>query len=283
MRILSMRKYSEIDLWLRVILFFAICVALILSFQAFAIPLARTMLNNGNALPLIFEVNLVRSMNGIVGVGLVYVFLRFDRRSIKVVGVSWEKKWGIEWIFFSVPITLAGLIPTVFIELIFEIVEFPLLLDPIGIALTFIITIFFIGLGEEILFRGYIQNVVETRYSFEVGALVSAFLFGSLHFFLITPSLNINNMIAVSASAFVIGITFSYIYKISNYNLIFPTVIHGLWDFFLFIGSAEFFCEDPLTVIVEIVASTIGAVIIFLLVYYYWIRRLQPARQAMDS
>ncbi|MFW9778127.1 MAG: lysostaphin resistance A-like protein [Candidatus Heimdallarchaeota archaeon] len=274
-----MRKYSNTDLWLRVILFFAICVTLIFTFQVFAIPLARTVLNSGDALPLIFEVNLVRSMNGIVGVGLVYVFLKFDRRTLDVVGVSWDKKWGKEWILVGVPITLAGWIPTVIIELLFQIIEFPLLLDPLGIVLTFIITMFFIGFGEEILFRGYIQNVVETRYSFEIGTLVSGFLFGTLHFLLITPSQDINNMIAVSLSAFVIGITFSYVYKISGYNLIFPTVIHGFWDFFLFIGSAEFFYEDFLKVIAEIAASIVGAMIILGIVYYYWMRRLQPTQK----
>lgn len=278
-----MRKYSDIDLWMRVILFFAITTALIFSFQAFAIPLARTIFNNGNPLPLIFEVNLVRSMNGIVGVGLVFAFLKFDRRTLNVVGVSWEKKWGLEWVLLSVPITLAGLIPTVIVELLFGIVEFPQLLDPVGIALTLIITIFFIGFGEEILFRGYIQNVVETRYSFEVGALVSAFMFGFLHFLLISPSQSIYNMIAVSVSAFLIGLTFSFVYKVSNHNIIFPTVIHGLWDFFLFIGSAEFTYNDPLQVIMEIVASAIGALAIFVVVYFYWTRRLLPMQQTAES
>ena len=278
-----MRKYSEFDLWLRVTLFFAICVAVIFFFQVIAIPLARTMLNNGNPLPLLIEVNLVRSMNGIVGVGLVYVFLKFDRRALNVVGFEWDKKLGFEWILLSIPITLAGLIPTVVVELLFGVVEFPQLLDPVGIALTLVVTIFFIGLGEEILFRGYIQNVVETRYSFALGALVSAFFFGFLHLLLMTPSQSVNNMIAVSVSAFVIGLTLSYIYRISNYNLILPTVIHGLWDFFLFIGSAEFFYEDLFKVMMEIVASTLGALTIFAVVYIYFTRRLLPMQQTSES
>ena len=81
-------------------------------------------------------------------------------------------------------------------------------------------------------------------------------------------------MIAILFSAMVIGLTFSYCYKVTQYNLILPVAIHGFWDFFLFIFQAEFQYEDWLQVILEISASIIGATIIFLLVYFYVERRL---------
>ena len=264
-----LRKYSILDLWLRVLLFFSICVVLLFSFQVFVIPLLETLFNEGNRLPDILEINIQRSVNGIVGLGLVYAFLSFDRQSMKESGFQWIGSNAKEWILYSIPITLAGLIPTVIIESIFGIVVFEGILDLIGIVLTLGVTLLAIGLGEEILFRGYLQRILQTRYSFEISAVISAFLFGLLHLLLIAPGRDVYYMIAILFSAFVIGLTLSYTFKQTNYNLILPVAIHGFWDFFLFIFLARFVYNDWLQVVLEIGASTVGAVIIFLLVKYY--------------
>jgi membrane protease YdiL (CAAX protease family) len=264
-----LKKYSIIDLWLRVLLFFSICVVLIFSFQVFAIPLLRTLFNEGNPLPNTLEINIQRTVNGVVGVGLVYVFLSFDRQSMKESGFQWIGSHAKEWILYSIPITLAGLIPTVIIEAIFGIVIFQGVLDLVGMVLTLGVTIFAIGLGEEILFRGYLQRILQTRYSFEISAVISAFLFGLLHLLLIAPGKEVRGMIAIIFSAFVIGLTLSYTFKQTNYNLILPVAIHGFWDFFLFIFLAEFIYDTWLQVILEISASTVGAFLIFLCVKYY--------------
>jgi membrane protease YdiL (CAAX protease family) len=264
-----LKKYSIFDLWLRVLLFFSICVVLIFSFQVFVIPLLRTLFNEGNPFQPTLEINIQRAVNGIVGIGLVYAFLKFDRQSMKVSGFQWNSSKAKEWILYSIPITLAGLIPTVIIERYFEIVIFEGILDIIGIIITLGVTILAIGIGEEILFRGYLQRILETRYSFEISAVISAFLFGLLHFWLAAPSRSIYYMVAILFSAFVIGLTFSYTFKQTNYNLILPVAIHGFWDFFLFIFLAEFVYETWLQVIMEISASAVGALIIFLLVKYY--------------
>ncbi|MCK4848997.1 MAG: CPBP family intramembrane metalloprotease, partial [Candidatus Heimdallarchaeota archaeon] len=242
---------------------------LIFSLQVFIIPLLRTLFNDGNPLPTTIEINIQRIVNGIVGVGLVYVFLNFDRQGMKVSGFQWIDSKAKEWILYSIPITLAGLIPTVIIESIFGIVIFHGILDIIGIILTLGVTLLAIGLGEEILFRGYLQRILQTRYSFEISAVISAFLFGLLHFWLASPSRSIYYMVAILFSAFMIGLTLSYTFKQTNYNLILPVAIHGFWDFFLFIFLAEFVYDTWLQVVMEISASTIGAIIIFLLVKYY--------------
>jgi membrane protease YdiL (CAAX protease family) len=236
--------------------------------QVFVIPLLRTLFNEGNPLPTTIEINIQRAVNGVVGLGLVFIFLNFDRQSMKESGFQWIDSHAKKWILYSIPITLAGLIPTVIIECIFEIVSFPEILDIIGIIITLGVTIFAIGLGEEILFRGYLQRILETKYSFEISAVISAFLFGLLHFLLVSPS-GLLNMVAILFSAFVMGLTFSYTFKQTNYNLIFPVAIHGFWDFFLFIFLAEFVYKTWLHVLIEISASTVGALIIFLLVKYY--------------
>jgi membrane protease YdiL (CAAX protease family) len=253
-----MRKYSIQDLWIRVILFFTICVILIFSFQGFALRIARTVFNNGNAFPANMELNIVRAMNGIVGIALVYVFLLFDRQKMNVTGFFWENEFGVEWIILSIPITLAGFIPTIIIEHTFGIVIIGELQDIIGIFMSLIIAFFAFGIGEELLFRGYIQTVIETRYSFIIAAVVSSGLFGLLHFLLVAPSGNLESMIAILFSAFAIGLTFSYAFKTTKYNLILPIAIHGFWDFFIFAFQADFTYENFFFAFIEIFASIVG-------------------------
>jgi membrane protease YdiL (CAAX protease family) len=277
-----MKKYSSNDLWIRVVLFFAICVILIFGFQVFIVPIVRTLFNNGNEFPLTLELSIVRAMNGIVGVGLVYIFLMFDRRKLNVVGFEWNSNWAKEWILISIPIAFIGLVPTVIIELLFNIVVLEEPLDIIGVFITLLVTIFAIGLGEEILFRGYIQTILETKYSFRFGALVSAFLFGLLHFWLAATTGNVYHMIAILFSAIVMGLSFSYSYKVTQNNLILPVAIHGFWDFFLFIFQADFIYDSWLKVIIEISASIVGATIIFLLVYLYVEKRLNSVSKVTN-
>jgi membrane protease YdiL (CAAX protease family) len=133
---------------------------------------------------------------------------------------------------------------------------------------------FAIALGEEILFRGYLQRVLETQYSFIFAALVSAFLFGLLHLLLLAPTGNIEEMFAILFSAFAIGLTFSYTFKTTKYNLILPVAIHGVWDFIIFVFQAEFSYPNFFAASMEILASIIGASIIFLLMYLYKNKRL---------
>ncbi len=270
-----MKKYSIQDLWIRVILFFVICVILIFSFQTFIIPLVRQLFNNGNPFPETLETNLIRAMNGIVGIGLVFVFLQFDRQKMETVGFSWNNKMGLEWILLSIPITIAGLIPTVFIELSFEILPSSLeLVDPIALILNFSAAMFAIALGEEILFRGYIQSILETEYSFIVAAIISAALFGLLHLLLLARFGRFEDMFAILFSAFFIGLTFSYVFKTTRYNLILPVAIHGFWDTFYFIFQAETTYDTFFHTFIGIVASIIGATVIFILVYLYSTKRL---------
>lgn len=277
-----MKKLSIQDLWIRVILFFAICVILIFSFQIFALRIARELFNNGNPFPSTLEINLVRAMNGVVGIGLVYVFLQFDRQKMDSAGFSWNRELGWEWILLSIPITIAGLIFTVLIEWFFDIIYIPstvienpaVLIDPIGIIITFIVTMFAIALGEEILFRGYLQTILETKYSFFFAAVVSALLFGMLHLLLLAPGGDLPSMFAILFSAFAIGLTFSYAYKTTKHNLIFPVAIHGVWDFIIFAFQAEFRYKDFFAASMEIFASIVGASIIFLLIHLYTTKRL---------
>lgn len=288
-----MRKYSTQDLWIRVILFFAICVILIFSFQGFVLRIVETLFFGGRRLikenpPL--AINIVRVMNGIVGIVLVFIFLLFDRQKMSAAGFSWQKKFGLEWIILSIPITIAGFIPTIIIERFVPemlgkepIAVIGGLLDPFGILVSLFIAFFAFGIGEELLFRGYLQTILETRYSFIFAAIVSATLFGLLHLLLLAPGGDITDMIAILFSAFAMGLTFSYVYKITNYNLIFPVAIHGFWDFFYFALQADTTYKTFIETIIGISASIIGAVVILFLVYLYSTIRLANNKVDNDN
>lgn len=280
-----MRKYTTQDLWIRVILFFAICVILIISFQQFAFRLVNTLFGDTYTVlaeslgldPRTFEVNLVRAMNGVVGIVLVYVFLHFDRQKMDAVGFSWNSEFGWEWILLSIPITIAGIIPTIIIEYSFEIATIAGLLDIIGIGLSLLIAYFAFGIGEELLFRGYLQTILETKYQFIYAASISAALFGLLHLLVLAPGGNLPSMFAILFSAFAMGLTFSYVFKTTKYNLIFPIAIHGFWDFIYFAFQADTNYETFAHTLIGTFASIIGAAIIFLCVYLYNTRRLAVA------
>ncbi|MFX0205953.1 MAG: hypothetical protein ACFFDT_08190, partial [Candidatus Hodarchaeota archaeon] len=63
-------------------------------------------------------------------------------------------------------------------------------------------------------------------------------------------------------------------FKTTKYNLILPVAIHGVWDFIIFAFQAEFRYEDFFAASMEILASIVGATIIFILVYIYTNKRL---------
>lgn len=281
-----MRKFTTENLWIRVILFFIICLILIFSLQSFVVPLLESMFNSGTKFPDTLRVNITRAMNGVVGIGLVYVFLKFDRQKLHVVGFKWNKDFGSEWIVLGLLIAILALIPTVIIELLFEIIpwkEQPLvLLDIFSLLLTLLVAVLAIGLGEELLFRGYLQTILETKYSFMFSAIISAFLFGLLHFFLWWPTGSLENMYAILFSAFAIGFSLSFVFKITNYNLTLAVAIHGFWDFILFAFQAEFVYIDFPHVLIEIFASFIGAAVIFYCVYQYSERRLKQISETID-
>ena len=89
------------------------------------------------------------------------------------------------------------------------------------------------GLGEEMLFRGVIQNVVADQFveplGTAVGWIAAALVFGLLHW--VTPTY------AVLAS--VIGLYLGWLW-IATGNLLVPAVVHALYDFWALIYLVRF-------------------------------------------
>jgi membrane protease YdiL (CAAX protease family) len=82
------------------------------------------------------------------------------------------------------------------------------------------------GIGEEVLFRGVLQPWLERAWGLDSGLIVSSLIFGLVH--AVTP------LYAVLASVISIYLGLSLDYGGSR-NLLTPVIIHGLYDFLVFI------------------------------------------------
>lgn len=83
------------------------------------------------------------------------------------------------------------------------------------------------GIGEEILFRGVLQPWLERAWGLNAGLIITSLAFGLVH--AVTP------LYAVLATVIGIYLGLSLDYGGSR-NLLTPVIIHGLYDFLVFIA-----------------------------------------------
>ena len=76
------------------------------------------------------------------------------------------------------------------------------------------------GAGEEILFRGVMQEEITSRVSGPAGLIVASLIFGALH--AITP--------VYALLAAVAGGYFGWLYNACNHSIVVPGVAHALYD-----------------------------------------------------
>ncbi len=107
----------------------------------------------------------------------------------------------------------------------------------VGISLYLIFCFFLIGLGEEIFWRGFIQNKISERLSVNLSIWITAILFALIHFYIFT-------ILPVKLGTFFLfliaisGVVWGYLFK--YFNSIWPSVIsHGItafiiWKYYFF-------------------------------------------------
>jgi CAAX protease family protein len=76
------------------------------------------------------------------------------------------------------------------------------------------------GAGEELFFRGWLQDALTNRFDVWVGILVASVIFGLAHYLSLTYAIY----------AFLTGIYLGVIYQVSG-NLYIVMLIHALYDF----------------------------------------------------
>lgn len=106
-----------------------------------------------------------------------------------------------------------------------------------GISFYLIFCFFLIGLGEEIFWRGFIQNKISDHFSVNLSIWITAILFALIHFYIFTIlpiKLGIFFLFLIAVSGVVWGYLFKY------FNSIWSSVIsHGItafiiWKYYFF-------------------------------------------------
>ena len=97
----------------------------------------------------------------------------------------------------------------------------------IGITLIIAILTIIIGsVGEEIGWRGYLQNELNKEYSLFVSSAVTGLMWGAWHFFKIMNNVIISYLLFIP-TIFLFGIIMGYIYNKSNKSLVNMIAFHS--------------------------------------------------------
>lgn len=267
--------WSTRDALIRLVLYYGLILVFLLTLQLGITNIISNINNSIN--PLIID----SAINGIIGLVLSFIFLSFDGKRISVLGLTYHKKF-ILFVFIALITTSIALAVAYIIEIYggvvkvsevinnrYRIEDFSNLSNLLNYFMIFLMTFLGISLGEEIMFRGYILNLIESQSGFLKAAIVSSVLFGFLHSFLRLSGTQdvLNGMIAVGVSALIFGFVFAYAYKISGNNLVLPILIHGIWDAIIFFFNNDYYYSKLINVIFEIFSQLVAAIVLILLLF----------------
>lgn len=114
--------------------------------------------------------------------------------------------------------------------------------EVILIVISSILTALKAGITEEMLFRGFIMKLVESRWNRYVAVLVPSFLFSLLHI----PSmetLSIIGVVLLIVSGTLVGVMFSVIAYKGN-SIANSVIIHTVWNFAMITGILQITTEQ---------------------------------------
>lgn len=135
-----------------------------------------------------------------------------------------------------------------------------------------------VGLAEEIIFRGIIQNMLydcfekDSRKVIYISVIISSTIFGALHLSNIFSGASIQGACVQAISAFTIGLYFSAIYVRCN-NIWVLVILHGFNDFVALIQSGIWGTETIMDTISNYGIEKIISVILFTSLSCYILRK----------
>ena len=91
-----------------------------------------------------------------------------------------------------------------------------------------------LAFGEEVLWRGYLQNRLTTWLGIKKGLILTAFLFSFSHLFqrMFQADMSITTAIVSCLAIFPLALFLGYLFSKSK-NVAASTVFHTFWNFFI--------------------------------------------------
>ena len=141
-------------------------------------------------------------------------------------------------------------------------------LEPVLNILMFLITMFFIGFNEEVIFRGIILNLFLDKFGNSkkgilISVITSGVIFGSIHIINFFGGVSIGSVLVQVIEAALLGILFAEIYLLSG-NIWIVIAMHALTDVASMMSSGIFGIGNETDAINKLSAINLIAIPIFL-------------------
>lgn len=128
-----------------------------------------------------------------------------------------------------------------------------------------LIDAFFVGISEELVYRGIIfTNIAKEKGVFK-GILISALFFSILHSINIIGGISISSMFIQLVNTFIAGIFFASVYNYTK-NIMLLIIMHAFWDYVLFTDIIKIF---PFIGDAYIIFSILEIIVAFTLLIKY--------------
>ncbi len=266
--------------WLKIIIYFGITLILVFGlqrlFETFIFP---RLLDSVGDFQIASEIliNLSQGMVGMVGILVTWAFLKMDNLDFTYIGLKWRQFKDESFHFLAAAsIVLPALIVTVSLEYFFGLVQFQGPAPSIFPIIAIIVAFLGIGIGEEIIYRGYIYRKAKELLNKPTALILSSFFFGMIHIVTWSPSRSLTTMFAIAISAFFIGAVFTMALEMANTRLLFPIYMHGWWNMFLFVYRASFTYKSTFDIFYEVFSVFIGCVMMTIGLIY--LKKMFPDR-----
>ena len=105
------------------------------------------------------------------------------------------------------------------------------------------------GIIEEIVFRGYLVNLLSRKYSFWIAGIIPSFLFTIIH---IGAAKSVLNVFQLLVAGMLVSIMFLVIYKKTG-SIWNASIVHFLWNFLFFEEMIDYGkSNEPLNKLIEV-------------------------------
>ena len=140
---------------------------------------------------------------------------------------------------------------------IMPLINFPYIFLGLDIKPYTFFACIYIGLMEEMIFRGLLYSAVNVKYGEHKAIIISSIAFGLIHLVNLTSaSVGLTLLQVIYATA--IGLAFAVV-RAKTGSLIFPVIVHALIDLLGLAAKSSMLIDSISTVILIAIA-----------VYYYW-------------